>query len=184
MEYNKKINRIIFLASIVIFALVSVAHFLYKWTNYNEFVGSFVATNESIFQHIKMVFYCVIIYYFATYFIFGNKYKINMKKWMFYPIITFVITTLTIISMYYVLLYGFSLESAIINICSLLVGLILSSLICIHIQKRIRVFNLSTNVSLIAIFVLAITLTYFHYNPMNVDFYYDNEHNTYQNVTE
>ena len=48
MEYNKKINRIIFLASIVIFALVSVAHFLYKWTNYNEFVGSFVVITKVI----------------------------------------------------------------------------------------------------------------------------------------
>ena len=182
MEYKSKINKVIFFGSIIIFGLTSLAHFMYKWTNYNDFIGSITATNESIFQHIKMVFYCTVIFYFISYFIFAKRYKINYKKWIIFPILTFLITSVVIISIYYVLLYGFNMKSAFINISALFIGLLLSSLNCIHIYNRTKTFNLNPNYSLVVIFSLAVLLTYLHYNPAKVDFFYDNLNNTYENV--
>lgn len=184
MEYRKQVNRLYLIGSFIIFGLAFVFHFLYKWSNFNSFVGAFAATNESIFQHIKMVFYCVVIYYFITYFIFANKYKIDIRKYMLSILVTFFVTSIIVIGTYYTLQYGFNVESGIINILSLLVGLIISNLINIHIYKRVRVLNFHSNLSLILIFIISIGVTYLHFNPVEVDFFYDNEHKTYENVLE
>ena len=184
MEYKKYINRLHFIGSFVIFGLAFILHFLFEWTNYNEFVGAFSATNESIFQHIKMVFYCVVIYYFISYFIFANKFNINIRKYMFSILISFLLTSIIVVSTYYVLKEGFSVESAFVNIASLLIGLFLSSLVNIHINNRIRIFNIHSNLSLVLIFVFAISLTYLHFNPLHTNFFYDIENQTYDNVIE
>ena len=54
---TKKERLLIYIGVVVIFLLSVLSHNLYKWTNYNDFIGIFTPTNESIFQHLKIIIY-------------------------------------------------------------------------------------------------------------------------------
>ncbi|MBQ4060942.1 MAG: hypothetical protein IJD46_02825, partial [Bacilli bacterium] len=62
MKYRKQINVIYYFSSVIIFLLSALSHFMYDWTNNNEFISMFVPTNESIFQHLKMIFFPIVLY--------------------------------------------------------------------------------------------------------------------------
>lgn len=76
---NYTITGIIFVS-----VLGTLSHFLYKWSGNNFFVGLFVPVNESIWEHMKLLFFPMLIYsifigklklqypYICTALIYGN----------------------------------------------------------------------------------------------------------------
>lgn len=48
----------------IIFVLITgtFAHFLYDWTENNHIVGFFTPINESIWEHMKLLFFPMLIY--------------------------------------------------------------------------------------------------------------------------
>ena len=59
----------------IIFCSISgvLLHFAFDWTNQNAFVGLFSAVNESIWEHLKLLFYPVVLFSFIEYFIYKKK---------------------------------------------------------------------------------------------------------------
>ena len=49
----------------IIFVLItgSLAHFLYDWTGNNPVVGLFTPVNESIWEHMKLLFFPMLLYF-------------------------------------------------------------------------------------------------------------------------
>lgn len=174
----KKLTYVISASSIVIFLLCALFHFLYKWSGYNEFVGIIAPTNESIFQHVKMIFMPIIIYYVVTYFIFRNKTNINIDKWIAYPLITFIITSVIIIALYYTLNYGFSISSMFLDILSLFIGLVASAIICIRLELSNINYQIKYYVPIVCLVVIFGLLVYFNYFPLEINFFYDKENMT------
>ena len=48
-------------------------HFVYNWTGRNAFVGLFVATNESIWEHIKLALFPMFVIFLVGGFLFYKK---------------------------------------------------------------------------------------------------------------
>ena len=82
------------------------------------------------------------------------------------------------------ILDGFEIESMIIDIMSLVLGLIGSSLICAHIYRFKENIKLSYIASLILIIAIAVLTSYYDVNPSHVDLFYDHQNHTYERVTE
>lgn len=61
----------------IIFVLVtgSLAHFLYDWTGNNYIVGLFTPINESIWEHMKLLFFPMFLYSLFIILKFGKKYS-------------------------------------------------------------------------------------------------------------
>lgn len=57
------------IAFIVASILGVIFHFLYNWTGQIRFVGFFVPVNESIWEHLKLVFYPITIVSLAEYYL-------------------------------------------------------------------------------------------------------------------
>ncbi len=59
----------------IIFVLItgSLAHFLYDWTNHNFTIGLFTPINESVWEHMKLLFFPMLIYLSVT----SHKLKTN-----------------------------------------------------------------------------------------------------------
>jgi hypothetical protein len=49
------------LSTIFIMVLGTILHFGFKWTNNNLFVGAFCAVNESVWEHLKLLFFPMLI---------------------------------------------------------------------------------------------------------------------------
>lgn len=60
----------------IIFVLItgSLAHFLYDWTGNNDIVGLFTPINESIWEHMKLLFFPMFIYSLIMIFKFKENY--------------------------------------------------------------------------------------------------------------
>lgn len=178
----KRTTYIISASSLAIFAICVIFHYIYKWSGYNEIIGAIAPINESIFQHIKMTFIPTILFYLITYFIFRKKYIINKDKWAIYPLITFIITGIIITIIYYTLKYGFNISAMIIDILSLFIGLVLSSIINIKLEISNTNFKIPYYISIITLVIVFGILLYFNYYPLEVNFFYDKINNTYRNV--
>ena len=114
-----KVKKFFILGILIIFGLSTLNHFLFKWTNYSSFFAFIAPINESLFQHAKMFFYPIVLYYFGVYILFSKKYQLNYKTWFFLPILVFLVTFVTVFGSYYFFFYIFSLESMWIDIGSL-----------------------------------------------------------------
>lgn len=49
----------------------SLAHFFYEWSGNNHFVGLFTPVNESVWEHMKLVFFPMLLY--SVFFCLKNK---------------------------------------------------------------------------------------------------------------
>lgn len=65
----------IYLVFGMIFNLIlgTISHFLYEWSGNNQIVGLFTPINESIIEHLKMLYFPMLIWVIIGYFIFARK---------------------------------------------------------------------------------------------------------------
>lgn len=63
-QRKQRIHLIIaeLIGAFVVSGLAFLFHFLYEWSGKNAFVGLFSATNESVFEHTKILFYPFLLY--------------------------------------------------------------------------------------------------------------------------
>lgn len=61
----------------IIFVLITgtLAHFLYDWTGNNHIVGLFTPINESIWEHMKLLFFPMLLYSLIMILKFRRKYS-------------------------------------------------------------------------------------------------------------
>ena len=87
------------IAVLVISVLGVLGHFLYEWTDNNAFVGCFFPVNESIWEHLKLVFFPSLIYFSYEYFTSKTKpqnYIPATIKGIYYGMLTVVVSYYTV----------------------------------------------------------------------------------------
>ncbi len=75
-----------------------VFHFLYQWSGENFAVGLISATNESVFEHTKILFFPYLIYSVIEYF-FVN---VELKRYIVAKSITAVLLFVLVIAVFYI----------------------------------------------------------------------------------
>ncbi len=91
-------NRIIQVQIIaIIFSIVcgTLFHFVYQWTGENKIIAAFVPVNESVWEHLKLAFYPMLIAAIAEYFVINksvNNY-IEAKTIGIFTAIIFIVVT-------------------------------------------------------------------------------------------
>ena len=64
-----------YIISGIIFTIVfgSLLHFFYDWSGKNAIVGLFSPINESVFEHLKLLYFPMLLWIVPGYFIYGKK---------------------------------------------------------------------------------------------------------------
>lgn len=75
---KKKILRFQIFSVIFTWILGTILHFLYEWSGDNKIIASFSAVNESTWEHLKLVFFPMLITTIIGFWIIG---KDNKKFW-------------------------------------------------------------------------------------------------------
>ena len=119
------------LAFIVIGALGSLFHFVYDWTGENKIIGFFVPVNESIWEHLKLIFYPALIYFAGEFFLTKEREK-NLIPQMAVSIFSGMFTTVLLYYLYTGIL-GFNVDF--LNITIFFISVI------VLIIKRNKVYN-------------------------------------------
>ncbi len=71
---NKTLKRWEWIGFIFVLALGSLSHFFYEWSGENRIIGTFSAVNESTWEHLKLLFFPMLLFTIIEYFAIGKKY--------------------------------------------------------------------------------------------------------------
>lgn len=118
-----------------LFIIGSLFHFIYEWSNKNFIIGLIAPTDESIFQHIKMVILPIICWWTLYYLFKGKNNNISSEKWFEGALVSLVASIFLIPALYYFYTGAFGIESLIIDILILFISLVFSQFLGLHFYR-------------------------------------------------
>ena len=106
-----------------LFVIASPLHFLYGWTGSNIIAGLFVPVNESPWEHLKLAFWPIVLWWIIGYIAFARKDKGGFPRAAVACAVCTTVCLLAIIAFFYTYTGALGTESLILDILSLLLGL-------------------------------------------------------------
>lgn len=167
---NNKIIKIGIITVIVELILGTLLHFTYEWSGDNLIVGAFSAVNESVWEHLKLVFYPMLLMGIINYFLLKGQVNnyIEARAIGIFVAISFII----VFFFTYVGILGTNFF--ILDILSFVLSVILGEWVSYKLMTRENESNIVTKVLsfLILIFFLFCFII-FTYNPPKVNLFKD-----------
>lgn len=162
------------ISTIIILALCFLFHFLYKWFP-NPVFALFFPVNESIWEHMKIIFSSICFYGIIDYIIL-NKKNISFNNFIFNIWSTATISVVIYLLIFIPIYNNFG-ENMFISIGLMIIVIIISQIFSYFILKS-RPMKLDT-LSLILIIISYIIFGYLTYNPVYNDIFLDTVDNVY-----
>ncbi len=156
------------------FACSFIVHGMYHW--FPNVITSIFPVNESLFEHMKLIFLSPIISSTILYFIFKiNGHLINN---ILFGLVISTIFNIVIFYLVYLPLYYAIGHSLILTLSIYFITIILSQYLYFLIIEMNNSQKLNT-ISLVMLIIITFILTYFTYHPLKIDFFKNSEDNTY-----
>ena len=170
---NKKLKTVQIVVIILAIVFGTLLHFTYEWSGENRIVGLFSATNESVWEHLKLVFYPMLILAIVEYFVVkkeANNY-IEAKSLGIFLAIAFIIV------FYYTYTGIIGKTFFIIDILTFIISIILGEWVSYKLMiRKSESTTLSKILSSAIIFYFLISFILFTYNPPNINLFKDPTH--------
>jgi succinate dehydrogenase hydrophobic anchor subunit len=144
---QKDIVRQHILLSIPIISLsASAMHFVYAVSGKIAVIGLLAPVNESIWEHQKLAFIPMLVWWTAAFFAVRKKTEVSALRWFYSGAAAQLICPLFIISFYYLHTGALGLHSILLDVSSLFIGVILGQIGGLHTYRysRLNRFWLST----------------------------------------
>ena len=167
MKDNKYILK--FQIFSVIFAIIlgTLLHFTYEWSNNNQIVALVSSINESTWEHLKLIFFPMLITIIIGYFIFKERYNNFLCSKTFGIIVAI---SFTVIFFYtYKGILGYNIDF--LNITSFFIAIILGEYIAY--KRIISEKKCNNTMALIILILLSILFLIFTYNTPMIGLFRD-----------
>ncbi len=162
-------KKVLFIETITIFLSMFLFHNIYNWFP-NFLTASFFPVNESLFEHLKLMFTTQIIISLIIYLILKIK-RIKFSNYLLGLLVS-TIVTISLFFLIYLPIYNRFGENLFLTMSIYLISLIIGNIIFYLISKRKHEFLLNL-ISLVIISIIAVILIYFTFNPLKNDFFFD-----------
>ena len=167
-------KRFVLINIFVIFAFGFLVHGIYSWIP--SFITSIFPVNESLYEHLKLIFLSPVIGSTILYFIFRYK-GIKINNYAFGLLCSTMFNIILFYLIYLPVYYAYGANLVVILIIYFIT-------ICVSQYFNYLIIEMDDNhklniVSIISIIVLIILQTYLTWNPADADFFRDPETNTY-----
>ena len=159
----------------LIFTLCFITHFLYTWFPNNLF-SIFFPVNESIWEHMKMIFSSIVIVSVIDYFLI-KKYDIEANNLVFSTFITGILS-IPIFLIIYLPIFNLIGENFIINLVVLFITIYFIEIVSFIIMEK-EEKNILKYIGLIGIIASYIMFGILTYNPPKNDLFLDFKDNKY-----
>ncbi len=172
---NKNLFKQSLLGFIFVSIIGSLSHFVFKWSGYSIIAALFCPVNESIWEHLKLIFFPYLIWAIAQSYLMKSIKKILMSK-----CIAAVAGMLTIVTFYYTYtgIFGKSIEF--LNILSFFIGVAVAFAIdYVLINQNKLSSNLCTTIAAAAFIIIGILFITFTFMPPLIPLFKDPIYSTY-----
>ena len=172
MNYKKLFKYYIFS---IIFTIIlgTLLHFTFEWSNKNSLIGIFSAVNESTWEHLKLLFFPMLITIIFSYFYLENDFT----KYLCAKTIGIISSILFTTIFFYTYTGILGTNYGILNIIIFILAVIFAEYITYLIIKSNYIYN--TKTSIVILFVLLISFISFTYFPPRINYFKDPLTNTY-----
>jgi len=153
----------------IIFALCFLTHFIYSWFP-NTLFSIFFPVNESIWEHMKMLFSAIIIFSVVD-FILLKVFEIEYRNFITSIFLSAVLSIIIFLAIY-LPLYYFIGENMVLNLTVLFVSIVFSQAVSYFVLES-KDYGLLNYVSLIGIIFSYIVFGILTYYPPTEDLFYD-----------
>ena len=168
--------KIEILVTVISIILGTLLHFTYQWSNGNLFVASFSAVNESVWEHLKLIFFPMLIVGIIEYFFVKNitKNYLEAKTIGIFIAICFVVVS------FFTYIGIIGTNAFIIDILIFIISIVLGEYIAYKLMKRKNESDIKTlvlsGIILLFLFSCFVLCTYF---PPKVNLFRDPVTNSY-----
>ncbi len=119
----------------VISVVGSAMHFVYDWSGGLTIVGLVAPINESIWEHLKMIFWPSLLWWIIGYLCMKKKDEISASQWFCSGTAGLYIGPLFIASFYYTYIGAFGIHSLFLDILSFILGVAAAQLSALHVYR-------------------------------------------------
>ena len=175
LKLIKKLQIISIIFSIILGTLL---HFTFELFSNNLFVASFSAVNESVWEHLKLVFFPMFIFAIIEYFLLKN-YN-NKNNYIFSKTVAIVFACFFITIFFFTYTGIIGTNYFIIDIFSFLFAIIFGEFICY--KLLIKNSKINNKIKYICVFILLLLLfsfIFFTYLPPKINYFKDPIKNNY-----
>lgn len=166
LKYNK-ILVIEIINTIFIIVLGIILHFIFEWSNNNFIVGTISAINESVWEHLKLIFFPMLITTIILYFYEGK----NISNYLCAKVLGIIFAMIFTVIFFYTYTGIIGKNFVIVDISSFFVAVILGQYIAYKKMKlnvychKIRAVSI-----LILVFLMFLIFTFF---PPHINLFKD-----------
>lgn len=168
-------KKIIITNTIITFILCFLTHFLYDWLP-NPIFSIFFPVNESIWEHMKMIYTTILLYGILEYFIL-KKFKFNPNNY----ILSIFLKSIMAIPIYLIIFLPFYYnigENMIITFIILLLTIMIVNYIGYKIQTTNKINN-EKIISIIGIIIVYIIMGILTYKTPHNELFFDTMNEKY-----
>ncbi len=163
------------LGIIFIVLLGALFHFMFQLSNYWSPLGAIFPVNESVWEHLKLPYWPLIIFSLIEY----NFIKEKANNIIIGKTISFIISISTILIIFYTYTAIIGAELLIVDILSFVLGVIIGQLVSYKILTKEQLPTLFNNASWIIFIAFGILFAVFTYFPPTLPLFQDSETGLY-----
>ena len=149
-------------ASIFCLILGTILHFTYEWFNYNVIVGLFSTINESVWEHLKLLFFPMLISTIIGYF---YKWKV-IPNYLCAKVLGIILSMSFIVVFFYTYTGIIGRSFFLLDIASFIIGILLGEYIVYKMLKQKEMCKLEALSIITSIIILLCFLIFTIYPPI------------------
>ena len=163
----RKIRNFQIISIIFIFILGTLLHFTYILSGKSNIVSIFSSVNESVWEHLKLLYFPMIITIIIGYFYLGK----DVKNFICSKTIGIIISLIFTVTFFYTYTGIIGKNIAIIDIFSFFISAILGEFV----SYLLMINNIKCNkfVSIILLIILFVSFVIFTFYPLNIALFKD-----------
>lgn len=154
-------------------------HFLYELSGNITIVGFFSPINESIWEHLKLCFYPILIYWTIGYFYLRKKTSIGVTNWFICCLICILTYIFLQVGLYYLYTGSTGLHMLFLDIMCMVLAITVSQLLALHVYNNSHINVIGFYISLFLIAILIIYFTLYTFDPPKIPLFIDSTNNSY-----
>lgn len=157
-----KIRKYQIFSTIFVFFLGTLLHFVYDWSGQNQIIGVFSAVNESTWEHLKLIYFPVLITIIMGYLYLGK----TIPNFVCSKTIGLLISLVFTVIFFYTYTGVLGTNIAFIDIFSFFIAVILGEFLSYVLI--VNNFKCNNKIAIIILSILYILFMAFTYNPPRI----------------
>lgn len=166
----------IFIHTMILGIIASFSHYVYNLSGEKLITGLFNPINESVWEHLKFMFFPFLLWWIAIYLIKNKECEIPLNTWIVSAAVSLVVAPLSVVLLFYSYTGALGIESVFMDILLVFICYFIALCVASHFLKYLAPNKWTVIISVILIVLIFIAFIIFTINPPELPIFYDNSY--------